>query len=319
MGFKGRIKEVIKNLKSFKHILSIRSSCDFKLERTKSEVQRLVHQIEKGLSIGEPKANFGIQKIKQIIIYLEQLINETDKESIEVINRACSCIQNYLAFYEDMKWNNPDIECIKQDLKKINYEYQSTYGGVLTLKKNTHDLSAFEVLNGVATSRHSIRDFSGETVDISVLEKAISFSQLAPSACNRQGVRCYIIEKEMFSDLSFWLQNIGFFGDYGFDKIILITSKITCYNEKENIQHLVSPGIFVGYLLLALESLNVGACVMQRSLYFDNNWKKVCERLNIPLDEQSFCLIGCGCKKEEYKVPVSNRLSLDILLRTVHK
>ena len=313
-----KLKGIKKSTSNTLHVINIRNAFSFKQERLKSEMQRAVHQIEKGLSVENPREGFGYEKISFLIKSLSEL-TEDSLEAREVINRVCSCIESYFRLYETNGWNGSQIKDLRDKFScvQVNYKYSPTYGGLLEIERENHDTQDFEVLQEIASSRHSIRDFSGEEVKTSVIKKAVEFAQKAPSACNRQAVRCYIIDKSKFNELGDWLKNIGFFGDYGFDKIILVTGKITGYNQNEGLQHLVSPGIFVGYLVLALEALNIGACVMQRSIDNDAKWVAAREKMHIMEDEQSFCLIGVGQKKETYKVPASKRLPVEVIMREI--
>ena len=305
-------------LDNYRYISEIRTSEEFKQNRLISEIQRTVHQVEKGLSVEKPREGFGYEKISLIMDYLERL-TETNREAEQVKNRAGSLIESYFHFYDEKGWKSEKLENLKDRFEKLNLYFVNNpvYGGLLEIQKVEHSEDEFKALQDIAKSRHSIRDFTGETVSVNDIRDAVVFAQNAPSACNRQSVRCYIIDNTMFEEIGEWIKNIGFFGDYGFDKILLVTAKITGYNENEGMQHLVSPGIFVGYLVLALEALNIGACIMQRSLNNDEKWSKARKQLNIPGDEQSFCLIGIGKKKDLYKVPVSLRLPIEVVLKEI--
>lgn len=313
-------RSITNSIQATKNMLFVtQTRNDYKHIQTRliSEIQRNIHQIEKGLSISKPKYGFGYKKIEQIIFYLQQL--DSNNELQEIRNIAGSCINAYFQFYKEQNWNNDEIEKLREKFKNSSIQFMNNPddGGIINIKKKTFTLNDFNKLSEIAKSRHSVREFSGEVVDDNILLQAVKFAQMAPSACNRQAVRCYIIDKYKYENLSEWLGDIGYFGDVGFDKIILITAKITGYNASEGMQHLVSPGLFTGYLVLALEALNVGACVIQRSLNNDRMWINVRNKLGIPDDEQSFCLVGCGTKKDEYKVPVSKRMSVNAIVKII--
>ena len=316
---KWSVLNAISAAKNMIYITKVRNDEKFYSDRIHAEIQRTVHQIEKGLSIENPKKGFGTEKISLLIDYISQISDYTDKESIEVLNRARSCVQTYLSFYDKMGWSTDKIEQLRKRFANIKIDNApcGIDAGLIDIEKVEHADEEYATLEKIASSRHSIRDFADGTVSTELILKAIAFAQKAPSACNRQSVRCYIIGKEKYSSIGDWLSGIGYFGDYGFDKIIIVTGKITGYSESEGMQHLVSPGIFVGYLQLALEALNIGSCIMQRSLFNDTVWNKTRIILNIPEDEQSYCLIGCGIKKERYKVPVSKRLSTGIIAKVI--
>lgn len=284
------------------------------------EILRRIHQIEKGMCINSPKQGFGIKKIDELIVYLNEIkpIVSEDPELLQTYNMGVDLISSYIDCYRNNKWDLGLIsEIIKnsENLMPISSSSSKSAGAII-IQKELHSDADYLKLYDIAKSRHSIRDFTGNTLSNKDIKDAIEIAQMAPSACNRQAVKYYIIDKSWFEKIHHWISDIGYFGEYGFDKIILITGVITGYNENENIQHLISPGIAIGYLMLALEAKNIGACVMQRHIMVNNDWISVCKTLNIPLDEQCICIIGCGDKREKYKVPISKRFSIDAVVKT---
>lgn len=165
-------------------------------------------------------------------------------------------------------------------------------------------------LKRLAEQRHSIRDFSGESVPNEKLRKALAIAQRSPSACNRQGVRAYIISGNKKNCLEGWLEGTGGFSG-AVDKYILITGQLSAYHVDEPFQYIVSASIFAGYLTLALQSVGVGACVIQRALLHNKKWTEVAAALGIPGDEQVVLMIGTGMPKDSYTVPISKRLPLN--------
>lgn len=139
------------------------------------------------------------------------------------------------------------------------------------------------------------------------LRKAIEIAQRAPSTCNRQGVRAYVITGERRSCLKGWIEGTGGFSD-AIDKYVLITGRISSYRKDEPFQYIVSASIFAGYLTLALQSVSIGTCVIQRSVLYNRKWVDVAGALGIPRDEQVVLMIGTGMPKKEFNVPVSSRL-----------
>ena len=164
-------------------------------------------------------------------------------------------------------------------------------------------------------TRHSIRQFSNEPVSKELISKAIELAQKAPSACNRQAVRVYATDLDRFMEIyPNNLQGVGGFIE-NCDKVLLITGKISPYEEYEYKQFIVSAGIFAGYLTMALHSLGLGACVVQRSLRPEANWIDFCKHNNIPEDEQLICLVIAGNMKDETIVPFSYRFDTENILR----
>ena len=209
-----------------------------------------------------------------------------------------------------------EIKSISDELHRIKAEdgITDSFGGVLTISKKDISFDHGEV-ERIFRTRHSVRQFKKDPVPEILIEKAVSLAQTAPSACNRQAVRVYVMDSMKFlQSYKQNLQGVGGFIDNS-DKVILITGKISAYEEDEYKQFIVSAGIFTGYLTLSLHALGVGACVVQRSLRPNEAWKDFCKQNSIPLDEQIIDLIVIGQMKEETLVPVSKRFETKDILK----
>ena len=294
------------------------SSLIGKKARTASRIVRFVHSIEKGLSIENPRPEFGYEKILILYNYINEYL-KMDNIDKTCVYMAADALSAYCDYHDAMNLTSPKLEHIKSialEISKIKQDdgIDGVFGGVLTIRK---DDMHFESVENLFKTRHSIRHFKKGVISKEILEKAIELAQMAPSACNRQAVRAYAIDSKKFIEsYSENLQGVGGFAD-DCDKFILVTGKISAYEEPEYKQFIVSAGIFVGYLTLALHGLNLGACVIQRSLRPNASWTQFCNDNDIPLDEQLICLVAVGQLNEEMKVPVSKRFDVDKILRYI--
>ena len=287
-------------------------------ERLKGRIVRYVHSIEKGLSIESPRPGFGYDKIQTLYAWIKEYLHldTTDKVCIYM---AADALCAYCDYHESIGFDTDNIKEIKSiadELVGIKNSDNVTgiFGGIQTVKKS--DMVFDEnYVEKIFRTRHSIRQFKKETVSNELIKKAISLAQSAPSACNRQAVRAYVVDTERFvKSYPGSLQGIGGFVDSS-DKIILISGKISPYENYEYKQFIVSAGIFAGYLDLALHSLGLGACVVQRSLRPNEEWKKFRQAIDIPSDEQIICMMAVGQLNEETTVPISNRFDTDEVLK----
>ena len=89
------------------------------------------------------------------------------------------------------------------------------------------------------------------------------------------------------------------------------------YEDDEFFQYCISSGIYTGYLTLTLHAQGIGACVLQRNLLEDSQWRRLKRNLQIPENEQVICAVAVGMPKEEIKVPVSHRLPVDTVAKYV--
>ena len=287
-------------------------------DRLASRIVRFVHSIEKGLSIESPRAEFGYEKIQTLYGWIKDylLLDNSDRTCVYM---AADALAAYCLYHDRIGVNSDKIKTVKNiayELAQIKVKdgIFDTYGGTKTLKKEELVFDK-ALIKRLFETRHSIRQFDKKSVSDELIAEAVKMAQSAPSACNRQGVRVYISDAQKFiSDYGQNLSGVGGFIE-NCDKVLVISGKISVYEESEYKQFIVSAAIFAGYLSLALHSLGLGACVVQRSLRADETWVSFCQKNNIPNDEQVVCLIAVGNVKDETLVPYSKRFDVETILK----
>ncbi len=305
------IDEEKKRLKRhYSYVKKVLKDDRFKSSRLEAEIIRNVHSVEKGLSLDKPRKLFGIKKINDLLNFVDEYLNIETNPSETVINMAIDSLKAYFDFHSDAEYTELDV--IKSRVIKLEELFSKEHllsGGTVSITPQVTE-NDYESLLKIASERHSMRDFSGESVPFEKLRKAFEIAQKAPSACNRQGVRAYVVSGDNKNYLADWLSGTGGFSD-AVDKYIIVTGKLTAYRNNESFQFAVSASIFSGYLVLALQSVGIGACMIQRPLVRTEKWAEISKKLSIPDDEQVVLMIGTGMPKSECKVPVSNRISYD--------
>jgi len=312
---KNRVKKYGNIIRHVSYVEKIQQPENSSSGQLMGEIIRNVHSIEKGLSLETPRKLFGYAKIIEMLHLVEQYFKMED-HSNTVILMAYDALKEYLSFHSKEK-NDAKIREIQKLMDEvfsgISLPEHEKHGGTYSIKSG-HDENVFHEFQSLVNARHSIRDFSNESVPMEELRQAINVAFRCPTACNRQGVRAYILTGKNKDLLSDWVIGIGGFGDK-VEKYILITGKLSEYREDEQFQYIVSASIFAGYLTLALEAKNIGCCVVQRPVLLCKKWRELQTQLNIPNDEQIVLMLGVGMKKEDYKVPVSYRLPYDELVK----
>ena len=287
-------------------------------ERLKGRIVRLLHSIEKGLSVESPRPGFGYEKIQKIYAWAKEYLkyDNVDKTCIYMFADA---LEAYCKYHQEISFTSDKINEIKTMAEefaaiKADDKITGVYGGVQKIYKKDQVFNNAEI-EKLFKTRHSIRQFEkGNSCD-ELIRRAIELAQCAPSACNRQAVRSYVIDTQKFVETYPGnLQGVGGFVDSS-DKVILITGKISPYEEYEYKQFIVSAGIFAGYLDLALHAVGLGSCVVQRSLRPEKVWIDYCKIAGIPMDEQIICMMVVGHMKEETVVPVSRRFDTDEIVK----
>lgn len=280
------------------------------------EIIRNVHSIEKGLSLDKPRQFFGIPKIIEMLD-LVTIYTGMEGYSIDVVNMALDAVDAYKEYHRAVL-DNPKLANIIKKHNGLREKYpkmEKVYAGTIKIERN-ENRNRFDELSSLINERHSVRDFSKAPVPMDLLHSACELAIHAPSACNRQGTRIYILTEQNKNLLDNWLSGVGGFAEE-VDKYIIITAKISVYRFEEacQFQYVVSPAILAGYLSLSLQSLGIGACLIQRPLVRTGSWIDLSEKLGIAKDEQIVLMIGVGMLKKEYNVPVSNRLDYKTIVK----
>ncbi len=306
-------KEICNILK----LLKIDMNKKFESQRLRSQSIKLCHSLEKGLSLKEPRPGFGINKVEQVLSNLEVYIDgnyNMDDNAIEIIQGV---LQEYIEF---QKINGFNINKIIDRYKNIFSQNESSdidkAGGVLEISDINITNEEKEALFKVINTRHSLRDYTDEEITMEEIDEAVGMALKAPSACNRQPTRVYVIDKAYSKDLVEFLDGSGGFENYA-NKYLIVTSDISAFGLQEKNQWIVSTGIFVGYLSITLHAKGIGACIVERNLESTTKNKKFACKFGIPDEEQIICAISIGKYPSKFNVPLSKRYNTNYILRKI--
>lgn len=150
------------------------------------------YTLEKGLTMPSCRLGFGYPKVRGVIANCRKYIRDYSPNHIE-IQCAIGILQQYYNMHVDNHFELPeDIVVGIQDLLKsklcnTKLCYETTKSEYFAPTDNFKDF---------ALSRHSIRWYSDEIVPNEDVIKAIHLAQTAPSACNRQEIKVYVIASE---------------------------------------------------------------------------------------------------------------------------
>lgn len=290
-----------------KRTLDVLSADKFKKNRQTADIIRLTHAIEKGLCLEEPRLGFGAAKLNKLFSLCREYANAFGCDEF-CLKMARDAVKAYIAFHKEKEYQSEAFAqiCAEYDAFPCkDTGEQEVYGGTLHIQ-NKCELS-IEQLETFFADRHSIRDFVRKEVDDEIIMRAVRAAQYAPSACNRQAVRAYVLSSKQLCQLyGSNLEGVGGFAENA-DKFILITGQLSAYNQGEYNQHIVSASIFATYLMQALFAQNIGTCIVQRPLYYFKQWDQIAKAIGAPEDERLVFMIAVGHMKEEYTVPVSKR------------
>lgn len=231
----------------------------------KSELASLMvtsHVLEKGITMPERRYGFAYDRVRSIINSTKDAIRDYSKNHIE-IQSTLKDLEQYLQLHKDANFQLPEDILLGADFL-MKYKVADTANCFEStpseLFKLTNDFYEF------AHSRHTCRWYSNIPVDKSDLIKSIKLAQTAPSACNRQSTKTYVIETEEKKQKVLNLQN----GNRGFghlaDKIILITADMRCWSFMHRTSAYLDAGIFTMNLLYSLHYYRICACTLNAHL-----------------------------------------------------
>lgn len=270
------------------------------------------HVLEKGLSMPARRLGFGREAVRTTMRLVDDF-EKTYGTGEPQADHAAGVIRTYRAIHGNWSGKESDREFWAEvDAFAERHPGPSCAGSVHWTKEDF-----FRERNSpfpsFAASRHTIRNYGHEPVDISRLRAAVALASTAPSACNRQYVRVHCVEdKSRIADL-LALQN----GNRGFghlaDKLLVVTADlegIVGVGERNDL--FTNGGMFLMSLSLALHYHGIGHCIL--------NWSRLPgedaamrQILELKPSESVVALILCGEPPDEFDVAESPRKDISEL------
>ena len=279
-----------------------------KKHSVETEIQLLVHSIEKALSLPDVRVGFGTQKVKDLITKINEYKNLASAiEYRKIYDIVLDAIYKYIEFQKGSGCNLdlsfiPNEMILSQSIDKVGIEYSSV-----------NDFSMLSFFD-FAKSRHSLRYFGNTPVKHEQIYKAMEIARTSPSACNRQSIKAYAcMNKEKIDSIISIHGGMRGFGEPS--AIIALTGDLgsyTCEYERNTVY--VDGGIFLMNLLYAFHYLNLATCPLIWGMEPDND-KKLFELMNLPHSKTIISLIAVGNYPiDTYKYAKSLRRDIDEIL-----
>lgn len=251
-------------------------------------ITKLYHSVEKGLSYQQYKVGFGRQNIEKLIHSMRQY---SDKYEVNAFfyQTALSVLRQYIEKNKEYGLFDEELE---KTVRSLPGE-PNDKGGVISVSAPDNSVRKASYKD-FAESRHSIRQFSEEPVNMELIQQAIELAQYTPSACNRQGWKCKIVsDKELIQKLLTNQNGNRGFGE-GIDKLLVIVSDLHYFSKgREVYQAFIDGGMYAMNMLYALHYYGVGTIPLSASLKIDQD-KNVRKLLRMEESEILIMFIGCG-------------------------
>lgn len=310
------IKYFFREIESLLKHYKVNTSNVYRQQREQFRIIRFMHSIEKGLSLKEIKPGFGVSKVISLMNRLEDYAQCGFDCSHESVKMAVSAIGEYVQWHKERNILDSEVENRYKKLISVFSETDKSGGAEKFAKSDILNFDAKE-FDKVLYSRHSLRNFSGEDVDVETLKEAVDKANRCPSACNRQPTKVYIVKnKKSVQYLSGHLEGTGGFAD-DCKNFLIVTGNSAAFEFVENNQWIVNAGIFAGTLQLTLHSQGIASCVINSPLVRSKKITQIRNYFSIPENEEIVCFMGVGMYPDEFSAPVSKRFTVDEITKEV--
>lgn len=274
-----------------------------------------LHSIEKGFTMPDFRKGFGQKRLLEVLKLCKMYVEKYGVSNIQITEAARS-VYDYKKCHENLHYSLPD------NLKSSIDNFLSYFPGLETdsiqfdmtkeeyFSKHSNDFEQFSY------SRRSCRNFTDEPIDISVMKKAIRLAQNAPSACNRQSPRVYLVSNPI--KVKEVLQYQG--GNRGFgqtvNKLVVICGYLGNYHDTERNCVYIDSGIFTMNMAYALHYYGIGCCILNWSVDKKRD-KKLRNILSVRDGEVIVTILACGNVPDNFKLCRSEKKSLEGVLTEI--
>lgn len=271
------------------------------------------HVVEKGLAMPNRRWNFGHAKILPLIADCNAFIDRHGADCDELIC-AIGVLKTYLKEHREAGVEVPPtisipIEALAGRVPSAPEVDQKS------MTREEYFATADAPFAEFAPGRASVRNYSNEPVPVELISRAVDIAKTAPSACNRQATRVYVVQDREKIDRVLAFQN----GNKGFghlaDKLIILTAQISSFRgAAERSFGWMDCGIFAMNLLHALHHLRLGCCPLNAGISpkAEASVRALCD---IPKDETVCLFITCGFVPETVNLARSERKRTEEILR----
>lgn len=292
-----------------KHNASV--GTDSNINKMQYTLLRENHVLEKGMSIRDPRKNFGINKALNLIQRLNKYIDLYLEEDKDFLNYPFSTLLSYINYIKKEGGDVSEVErCFNKLIGRVELNSAYIKSGIEFVFKESLLSECDKDFHSLLLSRHSIRYFSNEMPSIDLINKALYLASYTPSACNRQGWFTYVFSGLLNQKLLKWQT-----GARGFeDEIhcsILVTSDLNAFLYNEIHQVYVDGGLYAMNLINSLHSLGLGTIPLSCGLGY-SKLREMNTIFEIPENQVPILIIGVGVVLEKFKVAISKRKDISI-------
>ncbi len=274
------------------------------------------HQLEKGLSLPQPRPFFGQKPLRKLFGLLDRYGDEY--RDCEATLAAHDALNAYLDWHRRRDLSSPFLDEVSARVQTLPTKHQAPLGDGELPREVPQQLER-DVRDRIFAGRRSIRDFAPDDVPLELIEEAVQLALHSPSVCNRQGWRVRCLEDRETIDRALLYQN----GNRGFghtiNRLLVVTSTLGSFVfAGERNQGWIDGGLFAMSLMMALHTLGLASCPLNwnNEAPVDRAFRRA---FNIPDEEIVIMFIAVGHYRPGYAICNSPRVSVRHVLSFVPK
>jgi nitroreductase len=285
-------------------------------ENRRAHIHLLAHMLEYGMSLTDPRSGFGMDKVRLLAAETAQYMADYGPDDTSDV--GVSVLAAYIAFNAGTASDVSEAQAILDELLEAggNRSRPLVGGSEHVTSDDITRSSGIDFLSFM-NARHSVRQYEkGAAVDPAKIERAVQAAMQSPSSCNRQTCRVYAFTEptSIAKVLLHHSGNRGFGDQLG--GVFIVAVDLAHWNTiGERNQCWVDGGMFAMTLALGLHAEGLGTCMLNWSAERDQD-QMLRRCVGIPDNEVVITLIGFGHMRADFKVPVSRRKPLSLVLRT---
>lgn len=285
-----------------------------------AKIISLYHVVEKGLSLENPRTGFGAPRIEMLVKCISIYSSRVSKPDWDVhVQSAVWVLDEYFKFNQGRDLSIPLLETFLATHSDILKGVEPK-GGTKLIDIRSLTLAESPFFDDVITFRSSIRNFGGQSLDLSDIDRAINLAQNSPSTCNRQSARLLrTTDRETIDKLLLLQKGANGFSE-GISCVLVVCTDLACYQgDGDRHSGIIDGSLFGMTLIHALTRFRIASIPLNWSkTYLDD--MKLRKLINIPPSYNVLFFIGLGSFKEKIRAPISIKNNIqdiceDILLR----
>lgn len=280
----------------YKHLFKFRKNKVVKI----SDIIRQYHRVEKSLSKVPYNPKRGHRAAYALLNFLEKYQIENEEKDVQFYVGLKVLRQ----FFNNNKEIDPEAHDRLNKFNNIDFEVDS---GVEITPKSYFLENAVKSFENLAKSRKSIRYFSDEEVNLSLVEKALDIAKKTPSVCNRQGWHTWVITDANIITL-FREVHKGFADkNQKLRTLLVITFDKNAFDYPiERNQGFTDAGLYSMSVMYSLTHVGLASCPLNGNLLL-NDKKRFKKAIDIPDNYTIVMFIAVGNYLEENISPISFR------------